>query len=198
MAGFASVDRRTIVEPGDELTDPATGARLRFVETAASTGGASVVMRLSVDDGWSAGPLHVHPAQTERMRVIAGTFAARLGDAERLHGPGDEILVPHGTTHTVHSVDGRGELEVAFEPALRTDRLFESMFSDDHPRRPPAWVPAALRAWIESRGYAAEIRYLWPRRVALLLGVAAAAGVVVGGVARVHRGTIGAIPSARA
>jgi quercetin dioxygenase-like cupin family protein len=163
-----------MAEVGQELTDPVTGARLRFLATAGSTGGASVRMRIAVDSGWSAGPRHVHPRQTERMQVLAGSFEAQVGSWTRPLGPGDEIEVPPRTRHTISLVGDEGELEVEFEPALRTDEMFETMYSAGFPRRPPRFVPSAVRAIAESRGFRDEIRFLWPRRAAALLGVALA------------------------
>lgn len=126
-------------------------------------------MELQVEQGWSAGPLHVHPVQSERMRVRQGVFRARSGGKERVLGVGDLIQVPPGEAHTIRLVGPSGVLEAEFVPALRTDELFELMFAAGFPRRPPRFVPAALRAWVESRGFAEEIRYLWPRRVAALV-----------------------------
>ena len=159
---------------GQELTDPDTGARLRFVRTANSSEGESTVVTLDVLAGWCAGPLHVHPLQSERMLVVAGIFHLRRGKEERILRAGNQMEVGPQTAHTISLVGEAGTLEAEFAPALRTDELFEKMFSASWPRRPPGFVPAALRAWVETRGFGDEIRYLWPRRVGgLFVAVAA-------------------------
>lgn len=99
--------------------------------------------------------------------MSAGVFRARSGGTERVLREGDRIEVPPGTPHTIELLGETGVLEAEFRPPLRTGELFETMFAADWPRRPPGFVPGALRAWVESRGFASEIRYLWPRRVAL-------------------------------
>jgi mannose-6-phosphate isomerase-like protein (cupin superfamily) len=170
-----------VAYPGQELVDRGMGARLRFVDTEGSTGGASVRMELSVSSGWSAGPLHVHPRQTERLRVIDGVFRGRLGDEVRALGAGEMLEVPPQTPHTVELASRQGAFELEYRPALRTAELFETMFGA-RPRRPPGFVPGAVRALAESRGFGDEIRYVWPRRV--LLGLGAAALVLVGRSAR--------------
>lgn len=159
---------------GQELTDPDTHARLRFLETAESSKGEAVTVALEVREGWSAGPLHVHPAQRERLRVDAGVFHVRSGDEQRVLRAGDEIDVARGTPHTVRLMGSAGAIVAEFAPALRTEELFEIMFSGRWPRRPPSFVPSAIRAWVESRGFAGEIRYLWPRRAVTLIAAAAA------------------------
>lgn len=158
-----------------ELVDPVTGARLRFVSVGADT----VAMELTVDGDWSAGPPHVHPRQTERLRVLDGSFRALVDGRVELVGPGDEVAVPPATAHTIRLAGPSGRLAVEFSPALRTGEMFETMFGAEFPRRPPALVPSPLRAWVESLGFGDEIRYLWPRRVAavvtaLLVGAALA------------------------
>jgi quercetin dioxygenase-like cupin family protein len=171
--------------PGQIIEDPLTGTVLRFVATARSTGGAAVRMELEARPGWTAGPVHVHPRQTERIRVVGGSMRARVGGEERLCGKGDEVDVAPGTPHTVaNAADAPLRLEVEFAPALRTDEMFEGMFGGGPRRRPPGVVPSVLRAWFESRGFADEIRYLWPRRA---LVAAAALAPVVGTLGRLSR-----------
>jgi mannose-6-phosphate isomerase-like protein (cupin superfamily) len=160
---------------GQELTDPDTGARLRFVRTSHSSEGESTVVSLDVLEGWSAGPLHLHPLQSERMLVVEGVFNVRRGSEERELRVGDRIEVGPRTPHTIRVVGEAGTLEAEFAPSFRTDELFEVMFSATWPRRPPGFVPAAFRAWVESRGFGDEIRYLWPRRVG---GIFVAAAVL--------------------
>jgi hypothetical protein len=107
------------------------------------------------------------------MLVVEGAFNLRQGNEERELRVGDRIEVGPRTAHTISVVGEAGTLEAEFAPSLRTDELFEVMFSATWPRRPPGFVPAAVRAWVESRGFGDEIRYVWPRRVASMLGVAA-------------------------
>jgi mannose-6-phosphate isomerase-like protein (cupin superfamily) len=163
-----------VPRPGQELTDPVTQARLGFEETSASSEGRRVRMQLRAQTGWSAGPRHVHPLQTELVRVLDGSFRAHMGRRELILGPDEELPVPPGTSHTIELIGARGALDVSFVPALRTDELFETMFAPDSPSRPPSFVPSTLRAWIESRGFGDEIRYLWPRRIALVGAVVVA------------------------
>jgi mannose-6-phosphate isomerase-like protein (cupin superfamily) len=169
-----------VPRPGQELTDPVTQAQLRFEETSASSGGRGVRMRLRAQRGWSAGPTHVHPRQTERLRVVDGSFRAHVDGEEVVLTPDDELPVPPGKRHTVELIGAHGTLDVTFVPALRTDELFETMFAATSPSRPPSYVPSTIRAWVESRGFGDEIRYLWPSRIAIAAAVAAALALAVG------------------
>jgi len=73
-----------------------------------------------------------------------------------------------------------------FRPALRTEQMLKTMFAADGRWRPPAFVPAPLRALVESIGYRSEIRYVWPGRV-IATGVGLSLIVLVGAKAAQHR-----------
>jgi mannose-6-phosphate isomerase-like protein (cupin superfamily) len=47
---------------------------------------------------------HYHAATEEIYYVLAGTGRMRIGDAERLVGPGDAIAIPPGSVHTIANV----------------------------------------------------------------------------------------------
>ena len=64
---------------GDQIENPVTGERLVFHETAAETNGERVVFETIVQPGGFVAAAHVHPFQTERFEVLAGT----LGHAPR-------------------------------------------------------------------------------------------------------------------
>src|SRR5438067_395998 len=118
-------------------------------------------MELEGGPGWSAGPLHVHPGQIERITVLDGQVRWRVGSETGLAAAGGEIRVPPDTRHTVANAGDRNvRLQVHFEPRLRTAEMFAEMYGAGDAWRPSAWVPPGLRAFVESRGYGEEIRYL--------------------------------------
>jgi len=161
--------------------DSYTGATLRILETAQTSGGAVTVFELRAPEGWSAGPLHVHPHQVEAMTVLEGALELSCSGHRSVLGVRGHGEVSKGAVHTARNV-GAGPLlmRVEFRPALRTADLFVKMFGGAG-RRPPKLVPAALRGLVESIGYRDEIRYLWPGAVVgALAGLAAAAAVVRG------------------
>jgi mannose-6-phosphate isomerase-like protein (cupin superfamily) len=165
--------------PGQTLEDPDTHAVARFVATADSSEGEAVVLELDAPPGWTAGPLHEHPEQVERIEVLSGRLVARIEHDAGLCTRGEDLTLAPGTPHTVENPGpARARLRVEFSPALRTDRLFEQMYGGDR-AWPPSGVPAGLRAWFESRGFTAEIRYVWPRRVLAVALCAVVAAVTL-------------------
>ena len=172
-----------MASPGQCLRDPATDARLRFLETAASTEGRFIEVEL---DGPPAGrPVRsiVHNEQLELITVMAGELATIVAGRQAVARTGETVVVPAATPHTVRAQTGQGvKLRVRFTPALRSDQLLERMYGGGDRYRPPPFVPAALRSLIESRGYRQELHYFWPGKItraaaALLLPVAFAVGV---------------------
>lgn len=115
---------------GQTITHPTTGEQITFVRTAADTDGAALEMAFVVAPGGAPAAPHVHPRQRERFVVHAGRARVRVGDEERLLGPGDEAEVPAGITHT-WSAAGPDDLEmhVTLEPAMSSEGFFEDFFA---------------------------------------------------------------------
>lgn len=112
---------------------------------------------------WIAAPLHVHPYQTERVRVVRGRLGVTTDLGRRVYRAGELVVIPAGTRHTLWNA-GLGTLRLVdeYEPPLRTAQWFDEMFTTHvtQPRRlrhvvrdfddVVRWRPSALRvaAWI--------------------------------------------------
>ena len=66
------------------------------------------VGRYSLAAGTGAKP-HRHP-QEQVINVLAGKLRVRVGDEERILGPGDAALIPANTEHEAWTVDGEAEI----------------------------------------------------------------------------------------
>ena len=112
------------------LRNGATGQRVRFIRTAAETGGQLLVM----EDRWTRPghvvPRHIHPGIEERWKVIEGTVAYDVDGVETIAGPGDEVCAPAGVPHSAREVGG-GEVLVRIEmrPALRWEDFVRQLFA---------------------------------------------------------------------
>jgi mannose-6-phosphate isomerase-like protein (cupin superfamily) len=115
-----------MAKTGDVLDNPFTGQSLRFLRTAADTGGEL----LEVESRWaSAGPEppeHHHPRQEEHFEVLEGALRVRMGGTERTVAAGETIDVPAGTPHSMWN-PGPGPTRALWQtrPALRTEGFFE-------------------------------------------------------------------------
>jgi mannose-6-phosphate isomerase-like protein (cupin superfamily) len=75
----------------------------------AETAGAYSVIAGPIPPHTEGPPVHTHPNTDEAFYVAAGEAAFTLGGEEFLAGPGDFVLVPRGTPHTV---ENRGDVAV--------------------------------------------------------------------------------------
>jgi len=51
-------------------------------------------------------PAHLHPAQDERFKVLAGTLTVRLGSSERVLAEGEVLEIPRNTPHQMWNAAG--------------------------------------------------------------------------------------------
>ena len=119
-----------MAKAGDEIVNPVTGHRIIFRKTTQDTAGELLQMDWIGRPGWKAGPAHVHSFQEERFEVISGTLGSHVAGVERTHNPGDEVIVPAGTTHTAWNA-GEEEVHALVElrPAsLRSETMLETVF----------------------------------------------------------------------
>lgn len=122
-----------------EVENPATGERVVFLRTAAETDGEL----LEMDDFWPDADhrtaKHMHPEIEERWQVVSGRVRFRIGDQERLAGPGDVVVAPPGTPHAARG-DGCGpvHLRIQMRPALRWQEFVERLFALPSPEALPA------------------------------------------------------------
>lgn len=115
---------------GDQIENPVTGERLVFHETSAETKGERVVFETIVRPGGFVAAAHVHPFQTERFEVLAGTLGMKQGRTKVELTAGAVATVEPGTPHKFWNA---GDDEVRFlctvTPAQQFERLIETMYS---------------------------------------------------------------------
>ncbi|MBI5103578.1 MAG: cupin domain-containing protein [Solirubrobacterales bacterium] len=160
-----------------EISNPRTGQHMRFVLTAADTGGELLRIETTNPPTGVPEPVHVHPRQETRAEVRSGTLRFVVAGEERRLGPGDAITIPAGVPH--HFVNDGDVDAVAVQearPALRTAEFFMTYFAmaergelDEHGR------PSLLRFAALGPAFADEIRLVsppWPvqRTLFALLG----------------------------
>ena len=113
------------IQPGQTVENPVTGERFTFTHTAASTGGELLAFDFALRPGGSVPVPHVHPVQTERFEVTAGTMRFRVGLRTVIAEPGDVVEVEPGVMHSFAN-DGEDEarLRVEVRPALAMEEMF--------------------------------------------------------------------------
>lgn len=97
---------------GESIEEPFSRQRYTFTKTAADTSGRFLEFQARVLPGGETSigaPMHIHPKQTEYIKIEAGHMRVQLQDEEHVLAPGDEIEIRPGTPHTWHNA-GHEEL----------------------------------------------------------------------------------------
>jgi quercetin dioxygenase-like cupin family protein len=119
-----------MIRTGDTIENPVTGERITFLATSTDTGGEAVVIEAVVQPHGFVAAGHVHPFQSERFAVAAGTLGLKVGRKKMTLGPGEVARVEAGTAHRFWNA---GEEQVRFvcevRPALQFESLLETMFA---------------------------------------------------------------------
>ena len=121
------------------------GDRLRFLATAAESGGALTALEVVMGPGGGPPGLHAHdPA--ELVVVQEGTITAFRGGPdgapERIEaGPGDAVVIPGGAPHTLRNLSDRpGRYVTVFSPPGRMEGFIAAAASafEGAPEGPPS------------------------------------------------------------
>jgi quercetin dioxygenase-like cupin family protein len=119
-----------MIRTGETLENPVTGERLTFHRTSKDSGGESVLFETVVRPEGFVAAAHVHPFQTERFELLAGTLGLERDEETVTAGPGDVVVVEPGTPHRFWNA---GETEAVFlcevTPALQFESLIETTFA---------------------------------------------------------------------
>ena len=87
--------------PGTTLV--VMGDRLRFLATAAESGGAFTAIEVSMRPGGGPPAMHAHDA-AELVVVVEGGLTAFRGSETLALGPGEAVSIPGGTPHTIRNL----------------------------------------------------------------------------------------------
>jgi mannose-6-phosphate isomerase-like protein (cupin superfamily) len=164
---------------GQTIENAVTGEEIRFVETAAETGGAYVVVETLVHPGGAVATRHIHPHQTERFEVLEGEMTFHVGRERVTLTAGEAVTVPAGTPHAFRNAgaaDARFRAEVT--PALQFEELLATMFAlAADGRTNEQGMPNPLQLAVVADAYWDTIRVPFPPAFVQRIGLALLAPV---------------------
>jgi mannose-6-phosphate isomerase-like protein (cupin superfamily) len=168
-----------MIRTGDTIENPITGERVTFLATSADTDGEAVVIETVVQPHGFVAAAHVHPGQSERFAVEAGTLGMKLGRNKVTLEAGEVALVGPGTAHRFWNA---GDEPVRFvcevRPALRFEQLLETMFAlaaDGKTNR--KGMPNVLRLAVIASAYFDVVRLPFPPALVQRAGLAVGAPI---------------------
>jgi quercetin dioxygenase-like cupin family protein len=166
-----------MIQAGQTVENPVTGERMVFLRTAADTGGELVEFELIARPGAFVAMPHLHPFQSERFEILAGTIEVQLGKERTVAGPGEVVLVQPGVAHSWRNASDEEELRFRVEvrPALQFERMIETMFAlAADGKTNSKGMPNPLRLAVIAHAHFDDVRLpripVWLQRAGLGLG----------------------------
>src|SRR5918995_901700 len=169
-------EEEDMIHAGDMIENVVTGERLLFHATAADTKGEFVVVEVSVRPKGFVAAAHIHPFQTERFEIGAGTVGFRVGRKKIMAKAGDVVVVEPGTAHKFWNAgDDEARFVTEIQPALQFEQLIETMYglaADGKTNR--KGMPNPLRLAVIAKAHFDDVRLpvvpSWVQRAGLVLG----------------------------
>lgn len=166
-----------------ERIDNGAGMSLRFLKTAADTGGELLEMEAAYEPSGAKPPEHFHPSQSEHFEILQGTMHARVGGEDRELHAGDTLDIEAGVPHSMWN-EGPGPAKTLWQtrPALRTEDFFEALFRFAREGAAKSGKPGALRTAVFASEFRDEFRTTSPGPAvqAIAVGVLAPIGRLLG------------------
>ena len=102
--GFATPDFQPILtDAGGGYTFTMLGATMRFLATAAGTGGRFTVLEQVTPAGWGP-PRHIHSREDEILYILEGTYELHVGDERKAVSAGASAVLPRHVPHGFRNV----------------------------------------------------------------------------------------------
>lgn len=133
---------------------------IKFLETAAETGGALHAQEARYVPHSQRPPSHCHPNQDERFQIIEGGLEFTIDGAPRVVRAGDELAIPRGAYHHARNpFDEPAIVRWETRPAMRSAELYRDLYTSAARRggKPPLHEAAAIL-----REYRREFRLARP------------------------------------
>jgi quercetin dioxygenase-like cupin family protein len=120
------------------------GVLIKFVRTAAESGGEVHVQEARYPAHSPPAPIHRHPQQDERFVLVEGSLLFRVAGADKLVRAGETLEIPRGIFHRAYNPDDTTAMAIwETRPALRTGEFFAAMGRASRGRARPRLPDAA-------------------------------------------------------
>jgi uncharacterized protein YndB with AHSA1/START domain/mannose-6-phosphate isomerase-like protein (cupin superfamily) len=117
-----------MAKSGELVEIPELGIQVRFLRTAADTGGELCEFEVSGRPRGFLTQGHIHAKQTERLEPLSGALKVVMDGRSYVLNPGDAHTVPPGTAHTqVPMGTGAGVVRITHTPAGDSEAFLEKL-----------------------------------------------------------------------
>jgi mannose-6-phosphate isomerase-like protein (cupin superfamily) len=169
---------------GDVIVGRATGQRAIMLLGTEDSQDGPIAFHLFVRPGGGDLGEHLHPALTERFRVLAGRVAVRLDGVERVLEEGEDLVIPPGVAHRWWNAgSGEAEMLVQVDQGRRYELMLCTLFGLGNDRLTTRkGTPRLLQRAVIANEFRDVAEFVKPARPfqRLLYGLAAPVGQALG------------------
>ena len=110
------------------VRNPVTGMDIKFIQTAADTGGELLEMESTYNRKTKEPPPHYHPYQAEEFTIVEGELHTRIDGVLRIYKKGEGFHVPARTVHSMwRGSNGKTIVNWKTRPAMHSENFFETI-----------------------------------------------------------------------
>lgn len=103
---YLDEERLLSTEPYEIILNPVVGQEHRLLERGVDTDGEFLRAELRYQADATSFTEHVHPTSDETFKVLSGELVVAVDGDEQLLGPGEQVTLPAGVSHTHQNVTG--------------------------------------------------------------------------------------------
>jgi len=114
---------------GKVITNTIMDGKVKFIRTAADTGGELLEMEATYNTAVDSVPEHYHPYQDEHIEVLSGMVSVHIKGQERTYVAGESFDFPRNVPHVFLGAAGSEEARILWQirPALDSETFFETV-----------------------------------------------------------------------
>jgi len=165
---------------------------VKFIKTAADTGGELLEMETTYNKGVDSVPEHYHPYQDEHLEVLSGMVSVHIKGQERTYVAGESFDFTQNVPHTFLGAAGSEEARILWQirPALDSETFFETVYGlAADGKMKDTGIPNLFQLAVIFRAFNNELHPTKPPRIVqkIVFGILAPIGRLLGYQARYEK-----------
>ncbi len=153
---------------GKVISNPEMAGTVKFIKTAADTGGEFLEMEATYNKAAASVSEHYHPYQDERIEVLAGMVSVHIKGQERTYVAGECFDFPRNVPHTFLGAAGSEEARIIWQirPALDSETFIETVYGlAADGKMKDTGIPYLFQMAVIARAFNDELHTTKPPRV---------------------------------
>ncbi len=177
---------------GKVISNTKMAGTVKFIKTAADTGGDLLEMEATFNTAVNSIPEHVHPNQDEHIEVLAGMVSIEIDGQERTYFAGESFDFPRNVPHRFLGAAGSEEAKILWQicPAFDSETFIETVYGlEADGKMEGGGILNLCQTAVIYRAFRTECRLTKPSQLVqkLMFGILAPIGRLLGYQARYEK-----------